>query len=165
MLNTAPGIKRCFHYNDFIPSKCRDCNIFCLLSLNRNTPFRFKRDFYLLTIFFFASSLLIYIVRKALLPVIFQIELEFFFGFAFFAMFFCYLIKQFCFVFRRTSKNTERQSIRDGKDIHKCKHVIPFEFDAFLKIHIKNGFRAKNGRMQSERQTKIKVAGKKGLTE
>lgn len=54
-----------------------------------------------------------------------------------------------------TSKNTERQSIRDGKDIHKCKHVIPFEFDAFFSktTHQERIPRVKNGKMQSERET------------
>lgn len=56
--------------------------------------------------------------------VIFQIELEFF------SVSLCYVL-----LFNETVRffsTSKRQSIRVGKDIHKCKHVIPFKIDAFF---------------------------------
>lgn len=107
------------------------------MSLNRNGV-RFasrKEKFYLLTIFsalfVVVSSFWFISLWKLSQPVIFQIELKFFFGFSVSLCSVLFNETVFFFVHSFVAANI-KQSIRVGEDIHKCKHVIPFKFDAFV---------------------------------
>lgn len=76
---------------------------------------------------------------------IFQIELEFF-GFA--SSVFCYLMKQFF------SAERQRDNQFGREDIHKCKHVLPFKFDAFLKTSTDSASKKQRVEQRDKRKSK-----------